>query len=322
MIRVALRGLAGRKLRAFLTAHRDRPRRRDGERHVRAHRRDRQRVQRTSSASRTRGRTRSSAAKSPDISVQRATRHADAVGPDSVLAAGAEAAGRRGRRRAASPIRLGRRRSSTARARPISTSGAPSFGFGVDFSEPRFNPLALTSGRWPSSSGPGRHRSSGPPTSRTSRSDETDQRRRRLGAGPAVQASSGSRSTGNVELARESATFAVFTIPTAQELFDRQGKLDAISVAAKPESRRRRSRAQIRRSSCRPRSTVRTATAQAKEDAEEVGLVHEDHHATSCSRSARSRSSSGAFVIFNTLSITVAQRIREFATLADDRSVA
>ena len=31
-----------------------------------------------------------------------------------------------------------------------------------------------------------------------------------------------------------SATFAVFTIPTAQKLFDRKGKLDAISVAAKP----------------------------------------------------------------------------------------
>ena len=30
-----------------------------------------------------------------------------------------------------------------------------------------------------------------------------------------------------------SATFAVFTIPTAQSLLDRQGKFDAISVAAK-----------------------------------------------------------------------------------------
>ena len=30
----------------------------------------------------------------------------------------------------------------------------------------------------------------------------------------------------------------------------------------------------------------------------------------------------GAFVIFNTLSITVAQRVREFATLQDDRGVA
>ena len=33
----------------------------------------------------------------------------------------------------------------------VNTNGAPAFGFGVDFSEPRFNPLNLTAGRWPSS---------------------------------------------------------------------------------------------------------------------------------------------------------------------------
>ena len=33
----------------------------------------------------------------------------------------------------------------------VDTGGAPAFGFGVDFSQARFNPLRLTSGRWPSS---------------------------------------------------------------------------------------------------------------------------------------------------------------------------
>ena len=33
----------------------------------------------------------------------------------------------------------------------VDTGGAPAFGFGVDFSQARFNPLKLKSGRWPSS---------------------------------------------------------------------------------------------------------------------------------------------------------------------------
>ena len=68
----------------------------------------------------------------------------------------------------------------------------------------------------------------------------------------------------------------MFTIPTAQKLFDREGKLDAISVAAKAGISQDALVERDPQRSCRPRSTVRTATAQAKE-APEAGLVHEDH---------------------------------------------
>ena len=85
VIRVALRGLAGRKLRAFLTAHRDRARRRDGERHVRAHGRDRQRVQEHLHASPYAGTDAVVSGKSPDINFQGDTSQTPSV-PDSVLA--------------------------------------------------------------------------------------------------------------------------------------------------------------------------------------------------------------------------------------------
>src|SRR5256885_10290515 len=37
-----------------------------------------------------------------------------------------------------------------ANGKTINANGAPQFGFGVDTTDTRFNPLALTAGRWPS----------------------------------------------------------------------------------------------------------------------------------------------------------------------------
>ena len=131
----------------------------------------------------------------------------------------------------------------------ISTNGAPSFGFGVDFSEPRFNPLRLTSGHWPSSSD-------------QVVIDRATADEQNFKIGQTVRVTSlgpvrpfklvGIAQYGNVK-SLGSATFAVFTIPTAQKLFDRQGKLDAISVAAKPGISQERSRARFA-TPCRPRS--------------------------------------------------------------------
>ncbi len=44
------------------------------------------------------------------------------------------------------------------KGKPITTGGAPTFGFGLDYSLPEFNPLQLTAGRWPSQAGRCRHR--------------------------------------------------------------------------------------------------------------------------------------------------------------------
>jgi putative ABC transport system permease protein len=104
----------------------------------------------------------------------------------------------------------------------------------------------------------------------------------------------------------------VFTIPTAQKLFDRQGKLDAISVAAKPGISQEALAGEIR-DALPATVTVRTATAQAKEDLKQVSFTKIIRYFL-LSFGAIALFV-GAFVIFNTLSITVAQRIREFATL-------
>ena len=169
MTRVALRGLLGRKLRAVADGARDRPRRRDGERHVRPHRHDRQGVQ-------------------PDLRgvVRRHRRRRHRQG-DRTSASRATRPRRRPSRRASSS----RSAASTAsRSRPaasstsrsakildrdgkaISGNGAPTFGFGLDTSPEasRFNPLNLLEGRWAAGAERGRDRRSTPPTTRTTAS--------------------------------------------------------------------------------------------------------------------------------------------------------
>jgi putative ABC transport system permease protein len=190
----------------------------------------------------------------------------------------------------------------------ISTNGAPSFGFGVDFSEPRFNPLKLTSGHWPSSSDQ-------VVIDRATAEEQhfkIDQTVRVTSLGPVRPFKLvGIAQYGNVK-SLGSATFAVFTIPTAQKLFNRKGKLDAISVAAKPGISQQKLASEIR-SALPTTVTVRTATAQAKEDLKQVSFTKIIRYFL-LSFGAIALFV-GAFVIFNTLSITVAQRIREFATL-------
>ena len=195
-----------------------------------------------------------------------------------------------------------------SKGKVISTNGAPSFGFGVDFSEPRFNPLKLTSGRWPSA----------PDEVVVDRATVEEQH---FELGQTVRVTSlgpvrpfklvGVAQYGDVK-SLGSATFAVFTVPTAQKLFERQGKLDAISVAAKPGVSQATLANEIR-GALPDTVTVRTATAQAKEDLKQVSFTKIIRYFL-LSFGAIALFV-GAFVIFNTLSITVAQRIREFATL-------
>ena len=109
------------------------------------------------------------------------------------------------------------------------------------------------------------------------------------------------------------ATFAIFDVPTAQTLLDKEGELDAVQAAAEdgvaPEELVASLRADLGQS-----VTVRSGTEQASEDSGEVATF------TTIIRYflltfAGIALFVGAFVIFNTLSITVAQRTREFATL-------
>jgi putative ABC transport system permease protein len=194
----------------------------------------------------------------------------------------------------------------------IDTGGAPSFAFGIDTASEydRFNPLNLVEGRWP-------ERGSEVAV------DEgvADEEGLELGDRIGVAALGPAREFTIVGIARYGdlssiggATFAIFDVPTAQALLEKEGQLDAIQVAAAagvtPEEMARRIDSELGDADF----TVRTGTEQASEDSSEIATF------TTIIRYfllsfAGIALFVGAFVIFNTLSITVAQQTREFATL-------
>jgi putative ABC transport system permease protein len=123
---------------------------------------------------------------------------------------------------------------------------------------------------------------------------------------------SGTMSFGSVD-SLGFASIAAWDIPTAQKLLDREGRYDGISVAAKKGT----SPAQLVHA-IKPLLAadlqVKDAAKQAKDSAENVndGLSMFRNVLLGFGAIALLV---GGFVIFNTLSITVAQRTREFATL-------
>jgi putative ABC transport system permease protein len=109
------------------------------------------------------------------------------------------------------------------------------------------------------------------------------------------------------------ATIAVFDMPTAGTLFDKQGKLDQILVGAKPGI----SEAELVRQIdplLTETTEVKTAAAQAESESQDsqdgMGIFRMILLAF-----GGIALFVGSFVIANTLSITVAQRMRELATL-------
>jgi putative ABC transport system permease protein len=193
----------------------------------------------------------------------------------------------------------------------IDTGGAPSFAFGIETAPEyeRFNPLNLVEGRWPSGSG-------------EVAIDEgvADDESLAVGDRIGVAALGPAREYEIVGIARYGevsslggATFAIFDIPTAQTLLDKKGELDAVQAAAQDGVAPEELVARIRRE-LGTAVTVRSGTEQASEDSGDVATF------TTIIRYflltfAAIALFVGAFVIFNTLSITVAQRTREFATL-------
>jgi putative ABC transport system permease protein len=108
-------------------------------------------------------------------------------------------------------------------------------------------------------------------------------------------------------------TIAIFDLPTAQDLFSKDGKFDEIQVSAKPGVTPEKLAAEIR--PLLPETArVKTAAAQTQESVDDinegVGIFQKVLLAFGFIALFV-----GAFVIANTLSITIAQRMREFATL-------
>ena len=190
----------------------------------------------------------------------------------------------------------------------VNTGGAPSFGFGLDPALPQFNPLKLLEGKWPTG-----------PDQVVIDAATADEQGYKIGDSIKIATLKPVRSFDLVGLAQYgdvasigSATFTVFSIPTAQVLLDRVGTFDTISVDGK-EGVTQQALADEIKPILPPTAQVRTADAQAKEDAKDVSFTKFIRYFLLSF--AGVALFVGAFVIFNILSITVAQRVREFATI-------
>ncbi|HEX7310379.1 MAG TPA: ABC transporter permease, partial [Gaiellaceae bacterium] len=186
--------------------------------------------------------------------------------------------------------------------------GAPNLGFSVDPTQPQFNSLTLVGGAWPKS---------GEVVVDESTAGKKDIRiGQHLGVqaqGPVEQF----RVSGLVKFGGVSsiggATLAAFDLPTAQRLFDKLGKLDQIRVGAKSGVSPDQLTAQIR-AILPPGTQVKSGNSQAASDAKDTNSFI-SFLQTFLLSFAGVALFVGAFVIANSLSITIAQRTREFATL-------
>jgi putative ABC transport system permease protein len=193
----------------------------------------------------------------------------------------------------------------------INTQGAPSLGFGIETGPEvdRFNPLNLVEGTWATGDG-------------EVVIDAGTADREGYEVGDTIQIATiqpkqdfevtGIAKFGDVD-SLGTATFAVFDLATAQQLLDREGKVDSISVAGVEGTTPQQLIDEIQ-PILPADAQVRSAQAEADDDKEEISEF------TSFIRYfllafAAIALFVGAFVIFNTLSITVAQRTREFATM-------
>jgi putative ABC transport system permease protein len=186
--------------------------------------------------------------------------------------------------------------------------GAPNLGFSIASGASRFNPLTLTKGSWPGRGDVVVDRST------ASKEDfEIGQVIRVQAEGPAQPLRiSGFVKFGSVNTIG-GATLAGFDLPTAQRLFHKEGQLDEIAIAAKPGVSDQQLVREVN-AILPPSTQVRTGAEQAREDASETNSF------ISFLRNfllafAGIALFVGSFVIANSLSITIAQRTREFATL-------
>src|SRR5947208_9298223 len=196
-----------------------------------------------------------------------------------------------------------------AKGKLISASNAPRLGFSLDpKTDMRFNPSKLITGSW----------AAGPDQVVI---DQATAKKKHLGVGDQIgvqvygpvrpfRIAGIAKYSGNVSLG--GVTFAIFDQPTAQRLFQKVGQLDAIQVQSKAGVPASRLTAEIKRV-LPATATVRTPKAQVKEDKKDLGFISVIKYALLAF--AGIAVFVGAFVIANTLGITIAQRMREFATL-------
>ena len=186
--------------------------------------------------------------------------------------------------------------------------GAPNLGFSIARGDSPFNPLTLVEGKWPAGN--------------EVVVDKSTAGKKHLKVGQSI----GVQAEGPVERLKISgivkfgsvatiggATLAGFDIPTAQRLFNKRGQLDEIAIAAKPgtsDTELLKQAGAILPSTAQARS----AAEQAKKDAEGTNSFISFLRGFLLAFAGIALFV-GSFVIANSLSITIAQRTREFATL-------
>ncbi|HEY6606965.1 MAG TPA: FtsX-like permease family protein [Gaiellaceae bacterium] len=190
----------------------------------------------------------------------------------------------------------------------VVNGGAPNLGFSIANPSSPFNPLALVQGSWP-------HGNEVVIDKSTANKEDF-----KVGQMVGVQAEgpvqrlriSGVVKFGSVA-SIGGATLAGFDLPTAQKLFDKEGKLDEIAVSANPGVSDDQLVSQIKEI-LPPATQVRTGQAQAHEDAKDTNdfISFLQKFLLGFGGVALFV---GSFVIANSLSITIAQRTRELATL-------
>ncbi len=192
----------------------------------------------------------------------------------------------------------------------ISGHGAPPLAFSVHpHGDQRFNPLELVSGSWPV----GAHEVDIDANTASKNGYKIGDTIGVIARGPEQTY----RIAGIVEIGGVSslggATMAIFDFSTAQRIFHKEGRLDSISVAAKPGTTPQQLVQQVK-PLLPPTAEVRTGQAQAQQATKDTNgflSIFRDFLLAFAGVALFV----GTFVIANTLSITIAQRTRELATL-------
>ncbi|HEX4678288.1 MAG TPA: FtsX-like permease family protein [Gaiellaceae bacterium] len=190
----------------------------------------------------------------------------------------------------------------------IVIGGAPNLGFSIASGDSPFNPLVLVSGSWPKSG--------------DVVIDHTTASKKHFAVGDQIGVQAEGpvtefRISGIVKFGSAAslggATLAGFAVSTAQTLFDKPGRLDEISIAKKPGTSQQTLLSEVR--AILPKTAqARTGDAQAQEDQKQTDSF------ISFLRDFLLAFGGialfvGSFVIANSLSITIAQRTRELATV-------
>jgi putative ABC transport system permease protein len=192
----------------------------------------------------------------------------------------------------------------------ISGHGAPPLAFSVHpHGDQHFNPLTIVSGTWPV----GQHQVAIDAHTASKKNYEVGDTIGVIARGPEQEFTiAGIVKIGGVA-SLGGATMAIFDFPTAQKLFNKVGKLDAIDIAAKngisPSELVREVKPLLPAN-----AEVRTGQGQAAQATKDtngfLSIINDFLLAF-----GGVALFVGGFVIANTLSITIAQRTRELATL-------